>query len=152
MSTRLAVIALLLMTSPACDEGPNAPDPPGGDVASNLERAERQWAANKPVVGYDFRVRIGCFCPPPRDVRFEVRGDVSSAPDLPPGDQARVAAFQSVDALFALLHDRLDRSPARFEVDYHPTFGYPLKAYLDGSVNIADDELTFEVPEFAAVR
>ena len=144
MFTRLALIAVL-MTTLACDDGPSGPDPL--EIAS-LEQAERQWAANKPAAGYDFRVRIGCFCPPPHDVRFQVRGDVSAAPDISASERARLARYESIDALFALLRDWLDRSPARFDVDYHPTFGYPTRANLDGSRNIADDELTFEVTEF----
>ena len=152
---RQAVVAgLLLAAVQGCTVTPTSPEPiapPGLGPGGMLARAEQRWAASR-IAQYGYSISVGCFCPFPRPVRFEVRHGDSSAPGLDDRTRAWMARFESIDALFAMLHEHVQRNPARFEIEYHPTLGYPTKGYLDGSFNVADDELSFEVAEFTVLQ
>lgn len=60
--------------------------------------------------------------------------------------------FESIESLFALLREHLQRNPGRFEVEYDQVLGYPTRADLDLSSQVADDELRFEITEFKLAR
>ena len=144
------IVGLSLAAVPACTVTPTSPEPVAGP-RETLARAEQRWAASR-IAQYEYSISVGCFCPFPRPVRFEVRNGDSSAPGLDDRTRAWMARFESVDALFAMLHEHAQRNPARFEIEYHPTLGYPAKGYLDGSFNVADDELSFEIVEFTVLQ
>ncbi len=83
-------------------------------------------------------------------VTFQVRGSTSSSPGLDEASRARVSRYETIDALFLVLRDTLQRGPHHFDVEYHATLGYPIRANLDLRVTTADDELSFYVSEFVS--
>ena len=156
MSRALGAVILVWLAAAVqgCAGTPTSPEPIAPPVlgpGAMLAQAEQRWAASR-IAQYGYSISVGCFCPFPRPVRFEVRDGNSSAPGLDDKTRAWMARFESIDALFAMLREHVQRNPARFEIEYHPTLGYPAKGYLDGSFNIADDELSFEVAEFAVLQ
>ena len=77
-----------------------------------------------------------------------VDGSVISAayldrPEIIPQDQFDY--IETIDAMFRLIEERQD-SAFLFEVEYSE-WGYPTSITLDGSEQIADDELWLEVSE-----
>jgi hypothetical protein len=138
---------LMIATLARCEASPTLPsaiDAPTTVIlseADRLTRAELQWASSR-ISSYDFSVRVGCFCRSiPFILTFQVRHGISFAPDLEPEARERVRAFESIDALFEVLREALARDSAYFEVEYHPSLGYPMRAALEGSHMIRDDEL-----------
>ena len=124
-----------------------------GPEQSELDRARGRWES----VGsesYGFRFQRGCFCPPEivRPVRIEVRdGVVISAvdPDTnepvdPPPD-----GFPTIDDLFDEIQDAIDRGAHTVDATYDESFGYPVQVFIDWIRNAIDDEMSFQLSEYA---
>jgi hypothetical protein len=54
---------------------------------------------------------------------------------------------ETVDALFAFIDRAIAGHAATIDVTYDPLLGYPTQIVYDGSVNIADDELTVTISD-----
>jgi hypothetical protein len=148
------VLAALVGVASGCaqSEAPTAPSAPvvvePADPRTALVEAERRWASWR-LRNYDYTLSIGCFCPPPRSVRFEVRDGVSRAPDADAFTRERFSNVERVDLVFARIRELLDRPPARFEATYDPTYGYPTLYVVDLSFQVADDEFGVSIDGFA---
>ena len=55
--------------------------------------------------------------------------------------------FPTVDGLFDVLRDAIERQAHRIDVTYDPISGVPLDVFIDYEQNIADEELGFSVVE-----
>lgn len=140
-----------------CEATPSAPSPVPNPIlaastpAEALQAAEQIWAARR-VTRYDFSVAVGCFCRSiPFPLYFQVRDGVSVSPGLDDETRARVAPYESIEALFEVLRESLARNPETFEVEYHPWLGYPMSASIDLSERLRDDTLSVVVRTFSIV-
>ncbi len=93
-----------------------------------------------------------------RDGRFERgRGAGSGGGDIrsEPVDQKveewneriRLYSYATIDNIFERIEAAEKVSNSRFEVEYHPTLGYPTYFHVDPSGSVMDDELLIKVIE-----
>jgi len=143
----VAVVALALLLSTACERAASPAAPDGEDFSAIADASER-WRAYG-LKDYVIEQKRSCFCAvPPQFVRLTVRDnkivggvDVTTTQPVPP--QA-LQSYQTVDEMFAWLRDVKARNPARLAIDYNTRFGYPERIVVDYSVGLADDDLSIE--------
>ena len=137
----VALVGLLLM---GCGEslGPLA------DVSGDRIRRQRAiWEAQQ-IDDYVFETRRLCFCGFVGWLEVTVQGDVvqSISPVEDPEIPEWVASeYPTVNELFDLLDDAVDRDAAEIEVTWHETLGYPESFWIDYSRNVADEELGHDI-------
>jgi hypothetical protein len=121
-------------------------------VADRLDEMEARWQAQG-LVEYEFQFRWQCFCTPGYRQLVQVTvvaGEIESvmAVDATPGvtlpDRDE---YRTVDGLYDLLRDAVERNPYSIQVEYDETLGYPTSAYIDYEQNVADEELGFEISD-----
>ena len=108
-----------------------------------LELARAQWEEAGPS-SYSFTQSRACFCPPPLtfdvvvidDDVFDVNPTDSSAPM----DHVELGSFRTIEGLFDDLESLVASNPARLEMTFDPTLGYPTQISVDRSFKISDDE------------
>jgi len=129
----------------------------GRDIQAALDRNEAKWD-RLGASDYDFTFRWLCFCVPDfvARVRIEVRADqIVSITRLEDGvvlEPSQHEHFPTVDALFDLLQDAIDREPHSMSVRFDPRTGVPRRGWIDYSSFIADEERGFIVEEFRIAR
>jgi hypothetical protein len=122
----------------------------GEALEKDLNKNRDLWDSMGPE-GYKLEFSWQCFCI--RDytepVIIEVGADgsilsvvrKSDGQVLPTSDHER---YVTVEGLFDLLQDAIDRAAYRIDVEYHPEMGYPTHAFIDYEQNMADEERGFE--------
>ncbi|NQV72297.1 hypothetical protein HQ496_04165 [bacterium] len=107
-----------------------------------------QWEAFQDGTYY-YTLSRSCFCLPGGRMQVQVvQGKVTSAFYLDRQDeitQDQLDYIETIDAMFDLIDERQGNSYV-FEVEYSDS-GYPTSITLDGSEQIADDELWLEVTD-----
>jgi hypothetical protein len=114
-----------------------------GPLQAELDANRRLWAE----VGFsDYRYNFQrlCFCVDVRPVDIEVRaGTITTVTVTETGERVNSAdfgRFETVESLFDLVRDAIDRKAEKLTVAYHPSLGYPIDIDVDYSFNIADEE------------
>ncbi len=128
----------LILALVACGEGN-----PLRPVETALQRNQQLWQEVGPA-NYRYTFQRLCFCVDIRPVEIEVRaGAIVSVTVIETGEELDTSVFdwfETVDGLFDMVLDAIDRKAERLEVTYHPTLGYPTDIDVDYSFNIADEE------------
>ena len=119
----------------------------GSARRAELERQRAKWARQQ-ITSYNLAYRRECFC----GIEFvtpthiEVRsGDIAAAryaesdAPIPLWVQDRLP---TVEALFDVVADAIDREADLLEVVYDPALGYPRRIAIDYRFSTADDEVT----------
>ena len=118
-----------------------------------LARSMRTWSENQPE-RYHFVLERLCLCPLEVVSAVEIgvgNGVVVSRRYVQTGQpvSARyVELFPSMEGVFDLLEDALDREAGRIDVRYDSRYGFPFDATIDYVLNAVDDELSFRVRAF----
>jgi hypothetical protein len=118
-----------------------------------LERNLRKWANNAPA-DYHFVFQRVCFCPQEIVAPVEVTvadGVVVSRRYVESGQPVTAqytALFPTMEGVFEVIEDALDRDADRLEVTYDGRYGLPTDATIDYILNAVDDELAFRVRSF----
>ena len=98
------------------------------------------------IVDYEYMFRRACECTGSvtRPMRVEVRGgSVAGATYRDTGESATNATgYPTVDDLFDLIDDAIDRGAQGLTVAYDGSLGYPTEISIDYDVEVADDEIT----------
>ena len=139
-------IALLVMLGACSDLGP------AGGPRAELLRNRETWQRLRPS-SYQYGVERLCFCG--LEARGPVRvtvvwGDVSDRTYVDSGDPVPAPLgdlFPTVDGLFDVLLDAIEREAHRIDVTYDPISGVPLDLWIDYLETVADEELGFSVTE-----
>lgn len=112
--------------------------------ARDLERNRQRWASAR-LRNYEFEYHLACFCTQEstQRVRITVRNDavagvVRTSDGLPVG--STTGPWPTIADLFALIDRELARRPARLDVAYDATYGYPRSIILDITLLAAADE------------
>lgn len=122
------------------------------DRQEELERNRALWARVAPDA-YEYSLRRHCFCGPDYlgPVRISVgaggtvsRAYVDSGASVP-DEIAEV--FPTVDGLFELLQEAIDRRAFELDVLYDSATGVPVDVWIDYLENAVDEELGLEVTE-----
>lgn len=56
--------------------------------------------------------------------------------------------FKTVDQLFQFIEESLKKNPARADITYDSTYGYPKSIYIDFDERMADEEMGYELSNF----
>lgn len=121
-------------------------------ATSELDVNRQRWADQK-LSRYEFTFNRTCFCVPLTPVRISVRdGIVIGVTEIASGRSLPAAGFLTVDSLFALIDHGIANHYAEMRVTYDSALGYPKQIYSDGSMQIADDEITYTVKDLVSVK
>lgn len=124
-------------------------------AATDLFAARRRWSTAEPPA-YRFTLQLGCFCgsEATRPVVVAVRaGRVQSRTYLDTGapvDARLEEAFPTIEGLFAVIDDALERDADHVAAEYSARRGYPTRISIDYESGTADDELTYTVRDLGA--
>ncbi len=140
------LLVLLTLLGPACaDMGPTQ-DRFHDEIA--LHRA--RWEAHRPS-SYVYEMQRICFCAEGAQgpVRIRVQGTqiverTYTSSGAPVASEFQ-SLFPSVDGLFDMLDEAVDRDPYEFTVRWHDEIGVPLEFYVDYDARVFDDELGVKV-------
>jgi len=136
--------ALLLFAATGCTDPTGSLGVPGADRIS----AQRALWESQNIDDYTFETRRLCFCGFVGWLEVTVEGGVVQSitvleqEDVP----ASVAEeYPTVDELFDILAEAVEKDAVRIDVTWHETLGYPETFYIDYSRNIADEELGHDI-------
>ena len=120
------------------------------DARDQYEKALKRWEASGPN-DYIATMERRCFCA--AEARGPVRVTVSGTTVLSrvyedtgeavPSEFASL--FPTVDGLFDIIDDALDRGAYDVQAFYDPLAGVPFSFYIDYDQNTVDEELGFQV-------
>jgi hypothetical protein len=141
----LAALALAVPAAGAHSLPPDRPDPQiaNGTLQRGLDAARERWKAAH-LGSYRYTLSVSCFCPPNAHL-YVVRNGV------PRKSAAGDRDLATVPRLFRLIQRNIDRGVADLTVTYAGR-GVPRSIAVDGSRQIADDEVTYAISRFAARR
>ncbi len=71
--------------------------------------------------------------------------DVAFVADDVPFTMIGLWEYQTVDKLFDLLQEAVDKNAHSISVDYHSELGYPVRASIDYEEYTVDEEKGFEI-------
>lgn len=141
---------LIAFGTGGCGDDPLSPE------EDALASARDRWEATG-YVGYTYRYRMSCFCPPQvlETALVSVSGgevtDVYLVDSSMPAPPESFDLYSTIDGLFDRLAAALEQEPAQFEVTYDEEAGYPTSAIVDISEQIADEEYSFTASDLVAV-
>jgi hypothetical protein len=139
-----ALVVAATVTLAGCGDPLDPLSDAGGD---RIRRQRAIWEAQQ-IDDYVFETRRLCFCGFVGWVEATVQDDaITSVVSL---DELEVPAwtideYPTVNELFDILEDAVERNAAEIDVTWHETLGYPEHFYIDYSRNIADEELGNEI-------
>lgn len=149
MMRHLPNLILSLLVLGCADAGP------GPGLRREVEVHQALWRASRPSV-YTYGLFRSCFCPVeylgPVTVGV-VEGRAVSARYTDSGEPVvadAVELFPSVDGLFAILTDALDRDADSVSVDWDEDTGIPLEIFIDYLRSAADEEVGYSVVSLPA--
>src|SRR5262245_46171756 len=131
---------------------PNPPTPatPSGPADSLLEANRALWVSLG-VDSYRYRFRWLCFCTTDyvQVVDITVKnGAVTSVVEASTGRPVtaqQAAYYRTIDGLFVVLRDAIDRPASSMHTVYEANLGFPIETDIDYVAAMADDELSFQV-------
>jgi len=123
-------------------------DPDG--LQEELDKNRALWASTRPD-DYTMTIERICFCSPQGrgPVRLTVRGLDATAwiylesGEAVPSDLAPF--FPTIDGLFEVIADALQRGASEVRVSYDPATGVPFHLWIDYDEHTADEEVGFAV-------
>lgn len=120
------------------------------DRLREIDRNRELWERQS-MESYRYAVERVCFCGLAGPVRVTVVDSAVSqrifvqSGDPVPDQQADW--YPTVEGLFSILFDAVQRNAHDIEVTYDPDTGVPLDIFIDYEQNLADEELGFRVLE-----
>jgi hypothetical protein len=118
-----------------------------------LAQAEALWKQKQPM-HYSYQLQPSCFCPPEYTQPIAIRvfkGKVQQA-DLVnskrplPADRKEDA--KTIEDLFKIIREALERPAASTTITYDPSYGFPSSISIDVDQMIADEEMYYTVKNF----
>ena len=121
------------------------------DIQSELDRNRTKWASAM-VSNYQFNFRWECYCheayvePVSISVRENRIVDVTFVDGVPfTIRNLWKRRHRTVDGLFDLVQEGIDKKAYSISVEYHSELGYPVMASIDYENDKHDEEQGFEV-------
>lgn len=119
-----------------------------GPTQGDLDAARRTWEATG-YRDYEFTFRWECFCAYTEQIKLVVRdGAVTDVVEVATGNPPTVSVGQTyptIDELFDLIQDAIDRDAHTISAVYHETLGFPRHVFIDYQEFTADEEQGFSV-------
>ena len=143
--------------TPAPDRATDAPGDPDAlkQAQVELDKHRALWTSSR-AGDYSFVLAPMCFCPQEyvQPVRIRVaNGVVASVTYVESGktpEHDGFGRYVTVDGLFAVIQEGIDRKASRITVSYDPGLGYPKDVSIDYVANMADEEYAFTAANFSA--
>lgn len=146
-----AAVIVLVAAVVGCD---SSADGGPGSEARALATAAARWEATAPP-SYRFTLERICFCLNATPLRVTVRnGTVLRAQVIATSDfllDTELSSVQTIPEVFAVLARALDLPAASFFARYDASWGFPTEVRIDHSRQIADDEVSYRLSDFAAI-
>ena len=148
--TRLLYCMVLLCVTLPLLHGCILKDDRLADVQSKLDQNRQKWMS-KEVSNYQFNFQWNCFCGPEHvaPVNISVRenriGSAAFVEDDVPVAVEGLKRYRTIDGLFDLLQEGIDKNAHTFSAEYHSELGYPIKGSIDYEKDKRDEELSFEI-------
>ena len=126
------------------------------EQSSDLARNRQRWATAQ-LHDYEFDYRLLCFCAPDATeaVHVVVRADVIVSVVRKRDGLPAATVYGGgprVDELFAAVQRAIDQHPARLDVTYDATYGYPTSIIVDVELMAVDDESSISAGNLRALR
>ena len=148
----MMVPALLLSTLAGCELGDD-----DGFQRQNLQQARTKWDS-KDVASYSYILELQCFCAPASELRPVLvtvnNGAVvslqywSENPNArPPAPASIFGPYDTVEELFDLVDDAIDRDADVLQVGYNSEYGFPEAVNVDYQAG-GSEQLLFFVTQF----
>lgn len=157
----LLVFSVLFMT--ACQSNPSTPttdttnskgddkttiDPAYKDTHQAWQSAKQKWQKTN-ASHYIYTLQRSCFCPPEfrKPMRIRVNNNDIKLVLLVPENTEKPKNFagaKTVDGLFTLIEQAMQRKAASIEVSYDARFGYPTSIAIDYDKRMADEEVYYK--------
>ena len=124
--------------------------PKPADIQLELDQSRKKWMSQM-VSNYQFNFRWICFCalefmaPVNIAVRKNRIDSAAFVEDDVPVAIEGLKRYRTIEGLFDLLQEGIDKNAHSILVDYHPELGYPIDGWIDYEAAIADEELGFEI-------
>ncbi len=150
----LLTVTLLFVALAACSVLGDAQQ---GRMRDELKQSQQRWAAQH-VANYRYSLQTRCFCPPEitQPVVIEVRNGVAtSVIGTTVGGRVNTEHFSrynTIEKLFAVIQDAIDKHAAVIAVNYDATFGYPTSINIDFDTRAIDDEISFTTDSFEVLK
>ena len=148
----MMVPALLLSTLAGCSLGDD-----DSFQRQNLQQARTRWDT-KDVASYTYILELQCFCAPASELKPVLvtvnNGAVVSLQywnenpnNRPPAPAAIFGPYDTVEELFALVDDAIDRDADVLQVGYNSEYGFPEAVNVDYEAG-GSEQLLFFVTQF----
>lgn len=151
----IAAPALLLATLAGCELGDD-------DSFQNRKLAEaRTLWDRKDVASYSYILELECFCAPAEQLQpvlVTVRNGAAASvvywddnpANRPPAPAAIFGPYDTVEELFDMIEDAIDRDADLLQVGYDRDYGFPTVINVDYEAGGSDQKLLF-VTEFKPI-
>lgn len=118
-----------------------------------LDAAEALWKQKRPE-HYAYQLQPSCFCPPEFTQPIAIRvfkglvqqADLVTSKKSLPSD--RKADAKTIDDLFKLIREAINRPAASVQVSYDPNYGFPSSISIDLDQMMADEEIYYTAKDF----
>ncbi len=148
----MMVPALLLSTLAGCGLGDD-----DSFQRQSLAQARTRWDS-KDVASYSYILELQCFCAPASELKPVLvtvkNGAVASLQywnenpnNRPPAPASIFGAYDTVEELFALVDDAIDRDADVLQVGYDAEYGFPNAVLVDYEAG-GSEQLLFSVTQF----
>jgi hypothetical protein len=116
---------------------------------AQLDANQAKWvSASQPE--YAFTLQQSCFCAFVEPIRVIVRNDtVLTATTISNNASIDARYVQTIRGMFDFIDRAIASNAAVLHVTYDAQLGYPTQIVYDGSLTIADDEVTYTVKDVA---
>lgn len=126
----------------------------GCDSSVESQQQQDLWNALG-ITNYSFVYTVSCFCGfnGPNPALITVRDGVVTKVDPAPGGAVvpitgPIAAYPTIDSLFAIAARAKAQNPAIFNITYDQTYHFPKTIEVDPVERVADDEISYRVDNF----
>jgi len=99
------------------------------------------WQSNRPI-SFSYQVIYGCMKESHSYVVIHNSNVESVTPKL---------EGITIEDLYSIAIKGLEEA-SNVNIEYHPTFGYPIRLQIDWSANTMDDECTYQVTDFQIIK
>lgn len=122
------------------------PSGPHAEAEARLREARSLWRAQG-VASYTYVASRSCFCAPearePATVTVRA-GVIVSVVSVESGLSRSPEGYHTVEGLFDLVQDAIDKNAATIRAEYDSARGYLTSAYIDLDERLADEEFSVE--------
>jgi hypothetical protein len=143
----LLALPVVLASAAACSLLPS-PDP-RAELTTRLRAAEARWA-DAAIDDYRFTIRVYCLCPfqEPVDVEVEDGRVASVTTSGQSADMSQVDWYPlRIETAFRWVEENLEAD--EIDAAFDPAFGYPTTLRANPDLDMYDEEVMFDITDFA---